>query len=56
MYNTSLSESEPEDQIRQFWRGGSAHVNEPHTEQCQGKFTEYQASLITCVIRIRLLS
>lgn len=37
MYNSRFSESEPEDQIRQFWRGGFAHVNEPHTEQCQGK-------------------
>lgn len=37
MCNSSLSESEPEDQIHQFWRSGFAHVNEPHTEQCQGK-------------------
>jgi len=38
VYNSRFSESEPENQIRQFWRGGFAHVNEPHTEQCQGKF------------------
>jgi len=37
VYNSSLSESEPEDEIRRFWRGGLAHVNEPHTKQCQGE-------------------